>query len=202
VPSNSRLIGYKIMKFTLFILTLLPLSLSAEELVENGNFASAKARWTGDGKVVYLDSAGKEAGSSSSSTETLCRLTLNPSQWQSIEQKIRVPKGVKSLNLSVEVRASSDFERSDKERLYSKEDFKEGGHYTYSSKVLPRVDFMIMLSNKGGWLYRPFSLKSAGSWKSLSSTIDSIVDSEMKSFTILVPPGTGSVDIRKVSLSN
>jgi hypothetical protein len=191
----------KMIKHTLLILALLAGGpfLRAENLLTNNDFAKGTAHWEKDGKVVYLDPSGKIEESPAPDRTPVLHVPLKNLKWSLVEQHFELDKSVKKLSFRVVLKASDDFKPAEKEDLYDQQNFQTGGSYVWSSRIFPKIDFMVQIG-EGAWWYRLYSLKPGEDWKELKGTLENFLGSKSKIFSLCFPPGDGSVLVKSVSV--
>jgi len=164
------------------------------QAIKNADFSQGKAGWLGDGKVVYFDAAGQVSETATPGAVTGLKFELSKNSWREIKQSLRAKPKETDISISVQVMADPSFKRLEKSKAYSDVDFGEGGRWVWSALVFPECDFLIRVKD-GSWLYRPISLKPAGTWHTFTEDFAKLKTSA-REIVLLFPPGEGTVFIK------
>ncbi|MDR2462803.1 MAG: hypothetical protein LBD30_03375 [Verrucomicrobiales bacterium] len=161
----------------------------AYELLNNGDLPSGRSGWKIEGNSNVEPAAAPDKG---------LVVNLNARHWTYLRQEIRLnKKGQSAINIKVELQASPDFKRAQKSDEYADLDWEEG-NYGWTGNVNPKCDFMVTVSNGGGWDYRTRKLKP-GQPQTITADVQKL-KVERSVFTLALPPGEGSVTLRLVSV--
>lgn len=173
----------------------------AGELLTGTDFQAGKGGWQGPGSVLFVAPDGTERPSSGPDTTPVFRVTLSKSRWSVLDQRVRWDRKETGASVRISLRASPDFAPAPESRDYAPEDFREGGQYVWSARIFPRASFLIQLSDQNAWLYRPLTLKPGKDWQTMTVAFDGLKSRQPETLALCLPPGTGWVEIRSVSMT-
>jgi hypothetical protein len=177
---------------------LFPLVLQADLLKDN-DMKEGVSVWKGDGQAAFLNPDGTEGAEGDKGVIQVVKMPLSKSTPRYIYQDYDAPPDLGSLNVSVEVYASADFKRSSFASDYSQDiHWKPGGTWYWVAEAVPNVDFWIRGSP--GYQYKLASLKP-GAWVTVKAKWDPGAPATDRSICFFVPPGEGTIYIRKATAS-
>lgn len=178
------------------LLGMTPFSLRADYL-KNGDMKDRLSDWRGDGEAAFLAPDGTEGAEGDKDVIPVIKITLSKGQPRSISQDYETKGNPATQHVSVEVYASADFKRSTFDSDYSSDiNWKAGSTWYWSAGAIPKVDFWIRIAP--GFCYKLANLKP-GQWVTVDGRWDSSMPAEDRNVAFFVPPGDGTIYIRKAS---
>jgi hypothetical protein len=180
----------------LILAGMMPFSLRADYL-KNTDLKEGLAGWHGDGESAFLNPDGTEGAEGDKGVIPVIKLVLSKGQVRVVYQDYETRDNPKTQHLRVEVYASSDFKRSKFASDYSSDiNWKPGGVWYWTGEAVPNVDFWIR--GAPGYLYKLANLKP-GEWVTVDGQWDTPPPAEDRTICFIVPPGDGTVYLRKPS---
>jgi hypothetical protein len=186
------------MKEILLLTTVLSLFLAGplhsfgDDILRNGNLQDGLSGWHGDGRLVYLLPDKTESDDASSGGIPVIKLRLSHDSSE-VYQEYETHNSPTSLNISVDVMASSDFRRSDDKDLYTTT-WSAGGTWYWTALAVPTVDFWIR-GGPGTYYYKLANLK-ANAWTTVKGHFENLPATDDHVVTFCVPPGDGAVYLK------
>jgi len=170
------------------------LSLRADYLT-NTDFSEGLDGWHGDADPCFLTPDGLEGNEGDKGVIPVLKIALSKGSPRSVYQEYETKDDPKTQHIRVDVYASSDFKRSKYPSDYSQDiNWHAGSIWYWSAEAVPNVDFWIRGSP--GFLYKLANLKP-GQWVTVDGRWDSPPPGEDRSVYFFVPPGDGTIYIKR-----
>ena len=188
--------------------------------LENGDFSKGKAKWTGEGQVVFLKPDGSISPTDDSKSDSalkpadpgaagqkpkntpIMEIKLRTGQFADLSQKFRTGKGAGALNVEVVYKGSPDFKLNDKATGFTKGiTWGPGSFWYWSAVVYPKVDLCMRLDKRDGHCYRLEAVKPGEEWQSAKFRWENVGENQDVNFLIVAPPGKGSQWVKSVGIA-
>jgi hypothetical protein len=164
---------------------------AADEYLKNADFKKGKSKWLGDGDLVFLKPDGTEGGEEDPGATPVLKLKLKKSESNLLFQEFRTKDKPKTLQVSVEIKASDDFKRLEESELYT-QTWKAGSTMYWTGVEISPVDFWIRVGP--GWLYK--LAKAKKDWQKVEGRWENVMESDERLLYFCVPPGEGALYLR------
>ena len=187
---------------------------------ENGDFSRGKSKWLGEGRVVSmkpdgtisetqsmggpssLSSLSGTGGKSLSAAIPVTEIKLQSTMFRSLSQSFNSGRGSGALNVEVTFKGSPDFILNDKATAFTKDNtWQAGSTWYWSALVSPKVDLCLRLDKSHGHSYRLEKVNAGGDWQKVAFRWDNVGENQPVTFSIVAPPGFGSLYVKSVSIS-
>ncbi|SDT92155.1 hypothetical protein SAMN05444156_0761 [Verrucomicrobium sp. GAS474] len=172
-------------------------------MIENGDFAKGRDRWSGAGDVIQVDAEGNKIAPVENPPGYALEVTIHASDWTIVEQRLntaRTPEETKELHISFEVQAMPDYAPLETSPTYTGGEVAEWKtthwHYRTPAVVFPKAPLVVRLSDNF-LCYAPQTVPSDGAWRTIKVNYEMLKNKD-HTLTFMFPPGTGTIHVRNV----
>ena len=173
------------------------------KLFENGDFTagSSSGVWQGDGKLLYVKPDGTMSAQSQPGSFPVMQLTLNDGQFKQLSQRFTTPPKTGSLDGEIVVKTSPDYKLNEKSPAFSANNtWTAGGHWFSRTPSFPKVNLILCIDKPEGYFYQLENITPGGDWQTIKLHFANMAEIKAVRFSIIVPPGTGSLLIKSVQI--
>ena len=170
----------------LILIGFTPIAVHADYL-KNTDFKEGSQLWRGDGQAAFLNPDGTEGSEDDPGVTPVIKISLSQSRVHAISQEFDAKNPPGKFHFSVQVYASLDFKRSTRASDYQDDDY------------MPSTDFLVRLLPN--YSEQSATLKP-GRWVTMEGILFSGSETGEYEIYFIVPPGTGTIYIKKPSLAS